>query len=179
MPVGEMAILKANYIPKHVNVPKTAKANIRYIQNRRGKDGEKITRVLWGIDGMMERFEAYRMIDEAEEGSYFYRLVINFDAHKEDTRKDIHIRGITEQMMLGLEERLGIQLQWVAATHDDHTQLRHVHMLAILPKRLHVHDLQSLRQIATDKALEQRRELDLTYEREAREREEAQWEQGY
>jgi hypothetical protein len=69
MAMGEMAICKANFIPKGANVRSTAKANIRYIQNRRGKEGEKIQRTLWGIDGTMQRQEAYRMIDEAEKGS--------------------------------------------------------------------------------------------------------------
>jgi hypothetical protein len=179
MVVDEMAIFKANFIPKTMNVSKAAKANIRYIQNRRGKDGAKITRALWGIDGKMERQEAYRMIDEAEKGSIFYRLVINFDPEKEDTYKDIYIRDITEQTIGGLEERLGQQVQWVAATHADHTELRHVHILAILPKRLQVQDLQAARYLATEKALEQRRVRDRERERMEQEREEeAGWELG-
>jgi hypothetical protein len=177
--VGEMAIFKASFIPKRLNVREAAKANIRYIQNRRGKDGAKITRALWGIDGKMDREEAYRMIDEAEDGSIFYRFIINFDPDKEDMRKDIHIHDVAEKTILGLEERLGTQLEWVASTHDDHTPLRHVHILAVLPKRLQVQDLQASRQTATEAALEQRRERDLGLERAAREREEAQWEQGY
>src|SRR5229473_2503338 len=138
-----MAIFKATYTQKAAG----AKANIRYIEHRPGKDGAKITRTLWGIDGKMERSEAYRMIDEAEKGSVFYRLVINLDGAKEDTHRDIYLRELTEQTMLGLEDRVRSQVQWVAATHDDHTPLRHVHILAIVPKKLQVHDLKALRQI--------------------------------
>ena len=173
--MGEMAIFKANFIPKQVNVRSVAKAHIRYIEHRPGKEGEKITRTLYNSDGVMGRWEAYRMIDEAEKGSVFYRLVINFDAQKEDTHKDIYVQEVTEKTMLGLEGRLAQHIQWVAATHDDHTPLRHVHILAIVPKRLQVYDLQAARQIATEAALEQRYQRDNALEQK-QEREEAQWE---
>jgi hypothetical protein len=173
--MDDMAIFKANFIPKTVNVRSVAKAHIRYIEHRSGKDKEKITRTLYNSDGAMGRWEAYRMIDEAEKGSVFYRLVINFDAQKEDTHKDIYVQEVTEKTMLGLEDRLAQHIQWVAATHDDHTPLRHVHILAILPKRLQVYDLQTARNFATEAALEQRRERDKGLEQK-REREEVQWE---
>jgi hypothetical protein len=108
--------------------------------------------------------------------SVFYRLVINFDAEKEDTYKDLYLREIIEQTMFSVEERLGTHVHWVATTHADHTPLRHVHILAILPKRLQVHDLQAIRYSATEIALEQRRARDLARERNERKREEAQWE---
>ncbi len=52
------------------------KASIRYIQHRRGKDGQKVARSLFGIDGELERQQAYTMIDEAKKGTRFYRLVL-------------------------------------------------------------------------------------------------------
>lgn len=169
-----MAIFKATYTSNAAG----AKASIRYIEHRPGKDNAKITRTLWGIDGKMERKEAYRMIDEAQRGSIFFRFVISPDPVKEDTHKDIFLRDITEQTMLTLEDRLHRQLQWVAATHDDHAPNRHVHILAILPKRLQVQDLQVLRQTATEAALQERREKDAN--REAQQKQErgrdAQWE---
>jgi hypothetical protein len=171
--VVDMAIVKATYTKSAA----AAKATIRYIQNRTGKDNAKITRTLWGIDGKMERIEAYRMLDEAHKGSVFYRLVINFDPATEDTYKDISVREITEQTLLSLEESIRKQVQWVAATHADHTPLRHVHVVAILPKRLQVHDLYALRQIATEAALAQRREKDRALERRQPAQEGAQWEQ--
>ena len=175
--MGDMAIFKANFIPKQANVKSVAKAHIRYIQNRRGKDGAKIRRTLWGIDGKMERLEAYRMIDEAGKGSVIYRLVLNFDAEKEDTHKDLYTLDITERTMLGVEDRLRQPIQWVASLHDDHTPLRHVHILAILPKKLQVYDLKDLRTIATEAALTQRRELDRAREHTAeRGKEGREWE---
>ena len=171
----DMAIFKATYTKKS----KGAKANIRYIEHRAGKDGARLTRTLYGIDGNMERREAYRMIDEAEKGSVFYRLVINFDAEKEDTHRDLYIQTITENTMSAVENRFGQPVQWVAATHADHTPLRHVHILAILPKKLQVHDLQAIRSLATEAAVTQRHQRDKVVEiqrREEQEKEAGQWE---
>jgi hypothetical protein len=117
------------------------------------------------------------MIDEAEKGSLFFRFVMSPDPQREDTDKDLFLREITERTMMRLEERLHRQIAWVAAEHDDHARHRHVHILAIVPGRLQVHDLQALRHAATAACLEQRHQRDLVREQQAREREEAQWEQ--
>ena len=151
-----------------------AKQTLRYNQNRPGKDNAKTTRSLWGWGGKIERSEAYTLIDEADKRSYFYRIILNFDPVKEDTYKDIYVRTVTEQTMNGLEERLGTQFQFVAATHDDHTPLRHVHVIAILPRRLNRDDLAFGRSVVTEAALEQRRERDQL--REAQKGKEKQWE---
>src|SRR5437764_8838923 len=98
----DMAIIKATYTKK----APCAKASIRYIEHRPGKDNAKITRTLWGVDGKMERQEAYHMIDEAQKGSYFFRFVISPDPAQEDTQRDLFLRDITEHTMLGLENRL-------------------------------------------------------------------------
>jgi len=172
--VVDMAIFKATY----TGSASGAKASIRYFEHRPGKDNAKITRALWGWDGKMERTQAYAMIDESQKGSLFFRFVISPDPAKEDTRRDIYLREITEEMMLGLEDRLLRQIQWVAATHDDHAPHRHVHIIAILPKKLQVHDLKALRQIATEATLVQRHQQDQTLaQKQERGREqEAQWE---
>src|SRR5947209_494986 len=95
-----MAIFKATYTTN----PAGAKASIRYIEHRPGKENAKITRTLWGSDGKMERSEAYRMIDEAGKGSVFYRFVLSPDPVNEDTNKDLYLRDLTEQTMRGLED---------------------------------------------------------------------------
>lgn len=169
-----MAIFKASYTRKAAG----AKASIKYIEHRPGKNNAKITRTLWGIDGKMDRGEAYRMIDEAGKGSYFFRFMISPDPQKEDTHKDINLRDITEQTMLTLEDRIQRQIQWVASTHDDHAPHRHTHVVAILPKKLMLYDLQAARLIATENALEQRRQRDRVHElkRQAERGRESQWE---
>src|ERR671919_2625340 len=110
-----MAIVKATYT-KSSNI---AKAGIRYIEHRPGRDGEKVKRELYGADGVMDRQQAYQMIDEAEKGTAFFRLVISPDPAKEDAEKDLLLNEITAQTMQTLEERLKKQVSYVAAEHDD------------------------------------------------------------
>ena len=169
--MSNMAIVKATYTKSSGG----AKASIRYIEHRKGAEGAKITRTLWGIDGAMERREAYRMIDEAEKGSIFFRFVISPDPQQEDTGKDLYLREITERTMMSLEDRFQKHLQWVGATHDDHAPHRHVHILAIVPGRLQVQDFQLLRHTATETALAQRKERDLMREIQKKKEQEAQW----
>src|SRR3954447_1122578 len=155
-----MAIVKANFVKRGNGAKGRAKATIRYIQNRRGKDGEKLTRTLFGSDGEMARIEAYRMIDEARKGSLFYRFALSPDPKKEDTGRDLDMRDITFQTMQALEERVGQPVLWVAAVHADHAPHRHIHIVAVLPKRLFVKDFQRLRGRAGQACREQRRFLD-------------------
>jgi hypothetical protein len=157
-----MAIVKASY----TTIPAGAKASIRYIEHRPGKDGAKITRNLFGIDGLMGREQAYRLIDEAEEGSKFYRFILSPDPKQEDTKRDLHLREVTEKTMQTLMARLKQEVAWVAAEHDDHSPLRHVHVVAVVKGKLHTRDFQAMRQRATEAALFQRKERDLAREQQ-------------
>jgi hypothetical protein len=159
-----MAIVKASYTKSRAG----AKASIRYIEHRPGKDGAKITRNLFGIDGLMGREQAYRLINEAGEGSFFYRFVLSPDPKEEDMRRDLHLRGITEQTMQTLMARLNQEVAWVAAEHDDHAPHRHVHVVAVVPGKLYPQDFQAMLQRATEAALFQRKERDLAREQQPR-----------
>jgi hypothetical protein len=159
-----MAIVKASYTKSRAG----AKASIRYIAHRPGKDGAKITRNLFGIDGLMGREQAYRLINEAGEGSFFYRFVLSPDPKEEDMRRDLHLRGITEQTMQTLMARLNQEVAWVAAEHDDHAPHRHVHVVAVIPGKLYPQDFQAMLQRATEAALFQRKERDLAREQQPR-----------
>jgi len=117
------------------------------------------------------------MVDEAENGSSYFRIKISPDPTTEDTKRDLSLREVTESTMQTVEERLHRPIQWVAAEHDDHTPLRHVHVLAIATGRLSREDLQAIIQTATAACREQRYELDRAQE-QAREREEAAWERS-
>lgn len=145
-----------------------AKASVRYIENRPGRDGKSIHRTLFNTDGKIERDQAYQMIDESQKGGYFFRLVVSPDPQKEDGGRDLSIREIAEKTMQALEDKFKQHLQWVGAIHADHAPHRHVHLVAILPGKLNVQDFAILRATATSLALEQRRQLDLI--KEARER---------
>src|SRR3954454_6062792 len=152
-----MAIVKANFVKRGKSAKGRAKASIRYIQHRRGKDGEAITRTLFGSDGEMARIEAYRMIDEAKKGSLFYRFVLSPDPKAEDTGRDLDMRDITFQTLQALEERVKKSVLWVAAVHADHAPHRHIHVFAVVPKRLFVKDFQHLRARASQACRQQRR----------------------
>jgi hypothetical protein len=166
----------AVFVMNFTNNKRAAKANIKYIQHRPGKDGVKLTRTLFGWDGVLGRYETYRMVDEAEKGSSFFRIKISPDPKTEDTKHDLALREVTESIMQTFEERIRKPVQWVAAEHDDHTPKRHVHVLAIAKGRLKREDLQAIIQKATEACQEQRQELDLMQEKRGQGREEAAWE---
>ncbi len=174
-----MAIVKANFVKRNRQEKAGAKRTIRYIQHRKGKDGQKITRQLFGSDGAMERQEAYELIDDAEKGSIFFRFVITPDPAEEDKRHDLDMRGVTAQTMQILNEKMQKPVQWVAAIHNDHRPHRHVHILAIVPDKLYTQDFHLMRDQATATCLEQRKEHDLAIQQKAREREEAEWGRGH
>jgi hypothetical protein len=64
-----MAIVKANYVKRDKKQKQRAKATIRYMEHRPGKEGRKTQRALFGSDGVMDRHEAYTLIDDADKGS--------------------------------------------------------------------------------------------------------------
>ena len=157
-----MAIIKATYTRKGSG----AKASVRYIENRPGKDGVRVVRTLFKADGKVERGDAYAMIDQAAKNSYFFRLVISPDPTREDSDKNLSLRDITERTMQSLEDRFQRPLHWVATIHDDHADHRHVHALAIVPERLTVQDFQQMRRAATAAALEQMQQRALAREQQ-------------
>src|SRR6266704_3998466 len=167
-----MAIVKATYTKQR----KGAKASIRYISNRPGRDNKKISRPLFGIDGLMGRYQAYNMIDEAEKESVFFRFVISPDPIKEDTKRDLFLREVTEKTMQILEERIHKPVSWVATEHNDHAPHRHVHVVAVVKGKLEQKDFASLRHAATEACVAQRGELDQMRVQQAKAREEAAWE---
>ena len=169
-----MAVIRVNYVKKGKHERAGAKANLRYIENRTGKDGARIQRSLFTASGQINRQEAYALIDEAQEGSTFFRVKISPDPAKEDTMKDLLLREITAKT-IDIEDKIGTPLTWVATIHDDHTAIRHIHALLIARARLL--PVQEMIQRATDICLEQRRELDLEREQQrTREQEGDQWE---
>jgi hypothetical protein len=165
-----MAIVKASYTRRGG----AAKASVRYIENRPGKDGARVVRTLFNADGKIERGEAYTMIDQADKNSYFFRLVISPDPRGEDSDKNLSLREITECTIQSLEDRLHQPLQWVAAVHADHTDNRHIHAIAFVPERLQVQDFQRMRRAATEEALEQRHQLDQAREQQERSQEQSE-----
>lgn len=170
--INTMAIVR---ITSYTRNRGEAKASVRYITHRPGGDGRVASRPLYTFDGEVSKLDAYQMIDEAKKGSVFFRIVISPDAKQEDIRQDLYLWQITEQTMLTLEDRLKIQVPFIAAEHNDHTGNRHVHLLAFAKARIEKQDLKALRDTATDAALGQRQERDLARAAKLQQIEEAQW----
>src|SRR3712207_5207045 len=153
-----MTVVKAKYIKNRSH----AKAHIRYIQHRAGKDGAKITRTLIGSDGVLSKSQAYRMIDEAANGTYFYRIAISPDPKTEDTQRDLHLRELAAQTMTYLAEQFRQPILYIATEHADHAPHRHLHVLALLPKTLsrseeHTSELQSRQYLVCRLLLEKKK----------------------
>jgi hypothetical protein len=155
---------------------KEAKKTVAYITHRCGREKQTLTRQIFGIDGALEKHHAYQMIDSAQKGTVFFRIVISPDPKKEDKNRDLYLWQITDATMIKLEERLQKQIQYAAAEHDDHTDIRHVHLLACVKGRIEREDLRALREEATSACLIQNRERDLLREARELKQEEEQWE---
>src|SRR5690348_13953375 len=109
----------------------------------------------------LSKEQAYRMIDSAPRGTIFYRIVVSPDPRAEDRYRDLTLAELTTDTLLALEERLGRQVQFVAAVHDDHSPNRHVHTLVLVHRRLTRADFRALRTGATRNARLQRHLCDL------------------
>src|ERR687895_2474794 len=152
-----MAIVKVNYTRSRAKI----KATFRYNAHRRGKDGEKLSRLSFRWDGEIEKLDAYEMIDNAEKGTIFFRFKISPDPKKENSQKDLDLWNLTRQVMLKLQEIKRLDIQFIATEHNDHTDIPHIHAIVLLKGKIFNEDIKVLRQTATQQALLQRRARDL------------------
>jgi hypothetical protein len=144
--------VKVNFV-RGVDAAAIIKAGIDYIMHRLNRDGEEVSRTLFGYDGPLEKWQVFQMIDAAGEDITFFRIMISPDPKKEDLEKILDLWTVTQQTILRFEERLGRQLQFIATEHTDQTEIRHVHSIVLISGRLNVADLRALRQAATGAAL--------------------------
>jgi predicted Zn-ribbon and HTH transcriptional regulator len=154
-----MAIMKSKYVRGKSRV----KAHLRYITHRKGLDGGRITRPLFGRDGPLSKFQIYDMINAVRRGAVFHKFVFNFHPVKEDTRKDLNLWEITRKTLEQIKTKFGDSVPFVATIHDDHTLLRHVHGFFIVEGRLSKEEfakIKGLWKVATFEARRQRRRLD-------------------
>ena len=154
-----MAIVKAKYVRGKSRI----KAHLRYITHRRGFEGERMSRPLFGPDGALSRLQIYDMIDATKRGAVFHKFVINFHPVKEDTRKDLHLWEITRKTLEHIKTKFGDSVPFVATIHDDHTLLRHVHGFFIVDGRLNREEFKKIKglwKVATAEARGQRKRLD-------------------
>ena len=154
-----MAIVKAKYVRSKPRI----KAHLRYITHRRGGEGERITRPLFGRDGGLSKQQIYEMIDAARRGAFFHKFVINFHPTKEDTRKDLNLWEVTRKTLEQIKTKFGDNVPFVATIHDDHTQLRHVHGFFMVEGRLSKEEfakIKGLWKVASAEGRRQRKRLD-------------------
>jgi hypothetical protein len=148
-----MAVVKLKYIRGKEQI----KAHLRYITHRRGKTQEKITRLLFGRDGLTDKQASYQMIDSAKRGTAFFKIMISPDPMKEDIHKDLDLQHITRQTIKRIEKQLGRHFQFVATVHNDHTPHRHVHGIFLLQGRLSKEEFRALAKTAYESATQQAR----------------------
>src|SRR5918992_4425901 len=153
-----MAIVKARYVRGKSRI----KAHLRYITHRRGMEGERITRPLFGRNGALSKLQIYDMIDATKRGAVFHKFVFNFHPLKEDTRKDLNLWEITRKTLEQIKTKFGDSVPFVATIHDDHTALRHVHGFFMVEGRLSKEEfakIKGLWKVASAVARKQRKRL--------------------
>src|ERR687894_2963576 len=154
-----MAMVKARYIRSKDRI----KAHLRYITHRRGMDGERMSRQLFGRDGPLTKQQIYDRIDATRPGAVFHKFVINFHPVKEDTRKDLNLWDITRKTLEHIKTQFGDSVPFVATIHDDHTLLRHIHGFFIVEGRLPKEEfakIKNLWKVASKEVWRQRTHLD-------------------
>jgi hypothetical protein len=124
-----MAVVTRKYLKERAQL----KRHLRYITHRRGREAGRVTRVLFNAQGLTDRRSVYNLIDAARRGTVFYKFMINLDPAKEDS-------------------------PFAAVLHPaDHSPLRHVHGIFLLPRRLSKAAFRTLRQLAWTTATAQAR----------------------
>src|ERR671913_231807 len=154
-----MAIVKAKYVRGKSRI----KAHVRYITHRRGMEGERMSRPLFGRDGPLSKLQIYDMIDNTHRGAVFHKFVINFHPVKEDTRKDLNLWELTRKTLEQIKTQFGASVPFVATIHDDHTLLRHIHGFFIVEGKLNKEEfakIKKLWKVASAEARRQRFRLD-------------------
>jgi len=140
-----MAVVKLKYLRERPQLKK----HLRYIAHRRGREEGRVTRALFTSEGFTDKRTIYDLIDRAKRGTVFYKFMINLDPRREDIRKDLDLEHITRQTILALEQRFGFSIPFAAVIHPaDHTPLRHVHGIFLLPRRVSKEAFRELRFLA-------------------------------
>src|SRR3712207_6060089 len=90
-------------VTSYTRVRKAAKATIRYMMHRPDREGERVTRSLFGDDGPTNKDLAYATIDDAK---LFFRVAISPDPVKEDSNKDLDLPWLTQVAMSYMKAKL-------------------------------------------------------------------------
>ena len=163
-----MAILKiSGYISKYDPIAKrhdAARKHLHYIVTRKSENGQEMRRQLFSREGDVDYEYALNLIETQR--AHIFKIILNFDPIKEDTKRDLNLELITRLVIIKLQERLGKDIEFVAVLHDNHgnlhnsKHLRHIHSMVFTNSRIEKSDIKALRWQATKRALSQRRDRD-------------------
>jgi hypothetical protein len=160
-----------NYIPRmkrengkwiKQDIKAAAKATLGYIAHRVGKEKEKMERTLFGHGGALTDEQVERMIDEAPDNTYFFRLILSPDPNGENQERNLDLRKLTKDIVEFLEKRLDREnLPFIGAEHNDHTDIPHVHALILIQRMgremlIDRETINAVRELATERALGQK-----------------------
>jgi ribosomal protein L37E len=145
-----MAVVKASYTRE----PKGIKASLRYYTHRPTMAGIAGNREIFGKFGPLTKADVYSIIDRQRPGTYFYRLVLSPDPRQEDPHRSLGLERLTRQSLARFARLHRQDLSAFAAVcHTDHSDVRHVHVIACFARKLTKKDLFHLRSITTEQAL--------------------------
>ena len=106
------------------NIKAAAKEKLDYIAHRVGKEQERMDRILFGHGGALTEEQVERMIDEAPDNTYFFRLILSPDPNGENQERNLDLWKLTKDIVELLELRLDREnLPFIGAEHNDHTDI--------------------------------------------------------
>jgi len=76
-----MAVIKLNYTKNR----QKAKASLRYMVHRLGREAQRLTRTLFAESGEVDKRAGYELMDKAFRGSVFFRMIFTPDPAREDS----------------------------------------------------------------------------------------------
>lgn len=140
------AIVKTNYCHADRGGLKAAVGSIYYYSHRRDREGQVVERL--GFSREREGLNTQQMSEliQQGDGQYFYRMVLSPGAEKDS---DVNLQEWTRDTLLELEEKYG-EFPYVAIEHRDQTDYAHVHVVAVLDKKLDKDDLENLRDVGSE-----------------------------
>lgn len=136
-------IVKTNYCHADRGGLKAAVGSVSYYAHRRDREGQVVER--FGFSRELEGLNTQQMSEliQQGDGQYFYRMVLSPGAEKDS---DVDLREWTRDVLLELEGKYG-DFPYVAIEHRDQTDYAHVHVVAVLDKKLDRDDLENLREV--------------------------------
>jgi hypothetical protein len=159
-------VVKARYSRGLKAALQLAKGHVRYAVHRCNEQGERQYREVWDRDGRIGKLAAYERIDRVHEDDFVYRLTLSPHPEYQHASRQLELRAWTQHIMQRLERDLSQRVDWFAVSHE-HPDHRHVHVVAISPRRLEVGHFRAMRDAGDNHALAQQRQYPREVDRRA------------